>query len=64
MKKTVNICDRCGKEIKYGIFPQAIATVDYTIAFSFGSYDYSTSKYDLCGDCVKALGKFLEMEDT
>lgn len=60
MNKRVLCCDKCHKEIKYGIFPKLSGNLKGIIHFGFGSYDYQNIDFDLCEDCLKLLYKFLE----
>lgn len=56
--KTMYYCDRCGKEIERYII-HARRFVKFGNAFS---YEWETSKYELCKDCNDNLKKFLEGE--
>ena len=62
--KTIEICDRCGKEIKHSKFPRAkIKTVvGQLTVFGLGAYDYCNCEYDLCSECSKSFDKFMDKE--
>ena len=58
--KKVTVCDRCGKEITYAVFPVLTGRIDSAIKFWFGDYDYSRDAFDLCRDCTKAFKRFMK----
>lgn len=62
-EKKIKICDRCGKEIKHGIFPYTFNSVFKTVMFGFGDYDYSREFVELCKECTKAFERFLKGGD-
>lgn len=64
MKKTVRLCDRCGKEIKDAVFPVTrMVTVRTTIIFGFGGYSYTSGEQELCPDCTKSFEKWMEAQN-
>lgn len=61
--KTICVCDRCGEEIKYGVFPRKKMKINSTIIMGFGDYDFWEYDYDLCRQCTKEFQKFMKSEE-
>ena len=57
MKKTIQICDRCGRECR----PNDAVKYNITKLNLFCQWVTKVSKYDLCDDCAKAFEDFMEM---
>lgn len=61
MVKSQRICDRCGKPIKYNMYPIVKTTAIKTCTiFGQGGYEYSSYEYDLCPRCGKDFQTFME----
>lgn len=60
MIKKEKICDRCGAEMKFGVFPRSHKRLTGTIYFGLGDFDYNDESYDLCKKCCKAFNSFMK----
>ena len=62
--KTIELCDRCGNEIKPIKFTRTKinTVVGQSTVFGRGYYDYCECKYDLCPACAKEFDKFMTKE--
>jgi hypothetical protein len=59
-----NICDRCGKEIKYSgwtafIFKPQKIKIRQILNGNGNGYSYTDYDCELCKECTKALDKFV-----
>ena len=73
-KRTVCICDRCGKLFEYkfskwaGYFKQGIRRKTF-IHFhelyygNMSGYEYSDKRFELCADCTEKLVDFLHCKN-
>lgn len=73
MIKSSVICDRCGKTFKYSQTEWGAKLTRYKLKpvkilkLMYGNpsgYDYVERKYDICGDCTKALDAFMRGENN
>ena len=63
-KVTKNICDRCGKQIKYSgwtafIFKPQKIKIRQILNGNHSGYNYTDYDIELCKDCTRALDKFV-----
>ena len=61
--KKITVCDRCGKELSYAVFPVLTGRIDSAVKTGFGAYDYSREAFDLCRACTKAFKQFMKGGD-
>ena len=62
-EKKTTICDRCGKEMTFAVFPVLTGMISSAIKFGVNDYDYHAKTFDLCRDCTKAFKRFMNMKD-
>ena len=69
-KRTIHVCDRCGKEFEYrfskwagyftkGIKKRTLIGFHEVYYGNMSGWEYSDLQYELCADCTEKLVKFL-----
>lgn len=61
--KSTQVCDRCGKEIKYAEFPYSrVSKITYISIFGFSPFAYNDTKIELCKKCTEEHDRFMREE--
>lgn len=62
MRKTVFVCDRCGKVIEKRVISVAVAVGD--VDGDMGEFGELGESWDLCHECLEDLRRFMKSKST